>query len=239
VIYAVTDYLKVSGELRPDYSARVRVNGRTLMERRFSAADAMAPQPVRIQVPAGDLSAGAPSIEITKNGMGRLYWAARGDYYSAEQKHVLTGSSQLNVLREYYRLTPAKEGERIVYDLNPLEGQVSPGDVLAVRLTVSGGDWRYLMIEDPIASGTEFILRDDLYEVRNRPSWWAWFYSRREFRDDRAAFFQTYFSAGQQQYLYLLKVVNPGVFRVSPARVQPMYQPEALATSNARVVEVR
>ncbi len=39
------------------------------------------------------------------------------------------------------------------------------------------------------------------------------------------AIFQTYFPQGQQQYFYLLKVVNPGVFQVSPARVQPMYNP--------------
>jgi len=34
-------------------------------------------------------------------------------------------------------------------------------------------------------------------------------------------------------------VVNPGKFRVSPARVQPMYQPQFLATTESRTMEVR
>ncbi len=45
--------------------------------------------------------------------------------------------------------------------------------------------------------------------------------------------------AGQQQYFYLLKVVNPGLFQVSPARVQPMYQTGVMATSEARRLEVK
>ena len=53
------------------------------------------------------------------------------------------------------------------------------------------------------------------------------------------AIFQTYFPQGQQQYFYLLKVVNPGVFQVSPARVQPMYQPDVMATTEARRLEVK
>ena len=51
--------------------------------------------------------------------------------------------------------------------------------------------------------------------------------------------FQTYFPQGQQQYFYLLKVVNPGVFQVSPARVQPMYQLGVMATTESRRVEVK
>ena len=61
---------------------------------------------------------------------------------------------------------------------------------------------------------------------------------RREFHDDRAAFFQTYFN-GHQEYVYLLKIVNPGKFRISPASVQPMYQPSVLATTDAATLEVK
>ncbi len=42
-----------------------------------------------------------------------------------------------------------------------------------------------------------------------------------------------YFPQGQHEYVYLLKVVNPGIFRVSPTSVEPMYQPEYLSTSDA------
>ena len=67
--------------------------------------------------------------------------------------------------------------------------------------------------------------------------WWGFWFTRREFHDDRAAFFQTYFT-GIHEYVYLLKIVNPGKFRVSPAMVQPMYQTATQATSDAATVEV-
>ncbi len=57
--------------------------------------------------------------------------------------------------------------------------------------------------------------------------------------DDRMAIFETYFPQGQQQYFYLLKVVNPGIFQMSPARVQPMYQPNFLSTTESRRMEVK
>ncbi len=106
-------------------------------------------------------------------------------------------------------------------------------------LTVTGSEWKYLMLEDPIPAGTEFIERDAAYELRSKPPWWQYFFTRRELHDDRLAIFQTYFPQGQQQYFYLLKVVNVGVFQVSPARVQPMYQPGVMATSEARRLEAK
>ena len=123
--------------------------------------------------------------------------------------------------------------------LNPLNGPVAAGDIVAVRLTVTGSEWKYLMVEDPIPAGTEFIERDNVYEIRSKPPWWQYFFTRRELHDDRMAIFQTYFPQGQQQYFYLLKVVNPGVFQVSPARVQPMYQPGVMATSESRRLEAK
>ncbi len=118
-----------------------------------------------------------------------------------------------------------------MHNLEPLSGLVRQGDVLAVRLTLSGGEWRYLHVEDPIPAGAEFIEREDLYELREKPPWWRYWFSRRELRDNRAVFFQTWFDRSEQQYFYLLKVTNIGRFRINPARVQPMYQPQYLAST--------
>jgi uncharacterized protein YfaS (alpha-2-macroglobulin family) len=94
------------------------------------------------------------------------------------------------------------------------------------------------MVEDPIPAGTEFIEKDNLYDLTEKPNWWNSWYTRREFHDDRATFFQTYFNRSQE-YVYLLKVVNPGIFRVSPAKVEPMYQPNYFATSDPLTLEVK
>ena len=239
VVYGLTDYLRQSGELRPDFGVTVWVNDRPVLERRFGEADSLAGAPVEVRIPASQLASGQARIRLRKSGAGRLYWSARAEYYSTASRLVATGSVSLNLLRDYFRLAPAQEGGRIVYRLEPLEGAVRKGDVIAVRLTLTGGQWRYLMLEDPIPAGAEFIERDELYELQDKPPWWQSWYTRREFHDDRAAVFQTFFSRGQAQYFYLLKVVNAGRFQISPARVQPMYQPNYLATTESRVLEVR
>ena len=239
VIYGLTDYLKMSGELRPNFQVAVWLNGRQVLSRRFTAEDALAITAPVVRFLPEDLAATGNKVRITKTGQGRLYWSARAEYYSTEEKLERKGTVSLNLLREYFKLVPVREGERIVHRLEPLQGALHSGDVLVARLTVSGSNWRYLMVEDPIPAGTEFIERDDLYQIKDKPSWWYFWYTRREFHDDHAAIFQTYFGKGQMQYLYLLKVVNPGRFRVSPARVQPMYQPQYLATSESQTVEVQ
>jgi hypothetical protein len=185
------------------------------------------------------LAAGVNHIRVTTSGAGRLYYSARAEHYSTEDRLQKTGTVSLNLLRDYFRLVPARSGDKIVYDTVPLNGPVAPGDVLAVRLTVTGSEGKYMMIEDPIPAGAEFIERDNIYEIRNRPPWWQYYFTRRELHDDHLAIFQTYFPQGQQQYFYLLKVVNPGTFQVSPARVGPMYQPDITATTESRTLEVR
>ncbi len=238
VIYGLTDYLERTQELKPNYSVEVQVNGKTVATKNFTAADAMAAA-TTVTLNEAQLAPGANQVRIVKTGDGRLYWSARGDYYSNAPKVVNSGTFQLSTVREYYKLSPQQKDGRVVYHLDALSGPVQVGDTLAVRITVGGNDWKYLMIEDPIPSGTESIARDDLYELDDRPNWWSRWYSDRELRDDRTTFFNYYFPRGQHEYVYLLKVVNPGVFRVSPTSVLPMYQPEYLSTSGPFTVTVQ
>jgi uncharacterized protein YfaS (alpha-2-macroglobulin family) len=234
VVYGITDYLRASKELDPDFTAEVLVNGKSVLSRRFTAQDVMAVTPVTMHVDAASTN----RIEIRKTGGGRLYWSTRGSYYSSDKKLYRSGTLSLNIARDYYKLTSVNRDNKITYDLSPLSGPVASGDVLAVRVTVSGGTWKYLLVEDPIPAGTEFIERDELYEVNDKPTWWRNWYSRREFHDNRAAIFQTYFDQ-QHEYFYLLKVVNPGQFQISPASVQPMYQPGVLSTTDPSSLEVK
>ena len=239
VVFGLTDYLKITKEMNASFTATVFVNDKQAGSKQFTAADALAPGEFVVNLREADLNPAANRISVRMAGTGRLYWSVREEYSSTEPKLARTGTVALNILRDYYKLPPSKSGNSIVWDLNPLQGPVTPGDILAVRLTVTGGDWHYLMIEDPIPAGTEFIEKDDLYELREKPDWWGWWFTRRELHDNRMAIFQTYFGQGQQRYVYLLKVVNPGVFHVNPAKVQPMYQPNYFATTEARTIEAK
>ncbi|HTM48996.1 MAG TPA: MG2 domain-containing protein [Bryobacteraceae bacterium] len=239
VIFGLTPYLKASGELRPDFGVTVTVNGRQVSSAKFTAADGVSPVSHVIRLPAGELAGGANRIRIARNGEGRLYWSARGEYYSAGDNLAPTGSVSLNLSREYFKMVPSKEGAEIVYQLEPLQGPVQVGDLVAAKLTLTGGAWRYLLVEDPIPAGAEFIEKDELYKIRNQPPWWQRYFSRREYHDDHAAIFQEYFDGKQRQHFYVMKIVNPGRFRISPARVQPMYQPQYLSTTDSRLLEVQ
>jgi hypothetical protein len=237
VIYGLSDWLKASNELKPNLTATVYVNDKAVLTRSFDQAPGLSVPDLVLD--ESKLDAGVNHVRVSMQGQGRLYYSTRAEYYSTEDKLQKNGSASLNILRDYFKLVPNKTGDKIVYDAVPLDGPVASGDILAVRLTVSGSEWKYLLAEDPIPAGTEFIERDDNYEFKNRPPWWQYYFTRRELHDDRMAIFQTWFPQGQQQYFYLLKVVNPGSFQVSPARVQPMYQPGFLSTTESRRLEVK
>jgi hypothetical protein len=237
VIFGLTDYLKSTNELNPNLTATVYVNDQPVLTQKFDSSSAGSEASLTLD--ESKLKPGTNQIRVTGNGKGRVYYSARADYFTNEEKLQATGPLTLGIQRDYFLLTPSKGGAKIVWDLSPLNGPVSSGDVIAVRLTVSGAGWKYLLVEDPIPAGTEFIERDNLYELRSKPPWWYYWFTRREMHDDRMAIFQTYFYKNEEQYFYLLKVVNPGSFTVNPARVQPMYQPSFLATSESRRLEVQ
>ncbi|MGO9256596.1 MAG: alpha-2-macroglobulin family protein [Bryobacteraceae bacterium] len=237
VIYGLADYLKATHELNPDLNVTVSINGGPPVARKLDQDSIAAP--AELLLDDSKLQPGVNHLRISAAGAGRLYYSARIEYYSTERKLQNNGTISLNILRDYFKLTPAKDGDKIVYEAAPLNGPVASGDTLAVRLTVTGSEWKYLMIEDPIPAGTEFIERDNLYQFKERPPWWHYFFTRRELHDDRMAIFQTYFAQGQKEYFYLLKVVNPGTFQISPARAVPMYNHNVMATTDSRRLEVK
>jgi alpha-2-macroglobulin len=238
VIEGLTDYLTLSGELNNSSDVQVLVNGTVAGSRHFSPGDGFA-RPWKIDVPATQAGAGG-QVTIRKTGNGITYWSAESAWYSADKSLSQQGKVSLNITRDYYVLvkTQPKPTDPITYDLAPLNGPVHVGDIVAVKLAVSGSEWKYLLAEDPIPSGTEFLDHTDLYKLNSKPDWWADWFTRKEFHDDRAAFFNTEFN-GRREYVYLLKVVNPGKFAISPAQAGPMYQPNVEATTDPATLEVQ
>ncbi len=241
VIYGLTDVLKRSGELKPDYSVKVSVDGREVLSRAFSAEDALSPQPVKIRVPL-DGSKSRPAVTIARSGKGRLYVSQFWEYRStgAEAERTVPAGYPLKINRNYYRLTAQQEAGRIVYGMEPLEGSPKPGDLIAVRLSIfGGGDERYLLVDDPLPAGAEVIERDETYEIRGKPAWWRSWYERRELRDSHVTYYPWAVPKEGLEYVYLLRFTNAGVFRVAPARVEPMYRTNHLSWSEPKVLEVK
>ncbi len=227
--HGLTDYLRATKELNGNITATVYVNGSPVLAKKLDQTTALtAPELVL------DESKLKQANHIRGDGSdGRVYYFSPCVLLERRREAAKDRDGFAQSAADYFKLAPAKDGDKIVYDLNPLNGPVAVGDIVAVRLTVTGSEWKYLMVEDPIPAGTEFIERDSVYDLRNKPPWWQYFFTRRELHDDRMALFQTYFAQGQQQYFYLLKVVNPGVFQVSPRECSRCHQPGVMATSEA------
>lgn len=230
VIFGLVDYLAGSQELNAEFDAEVRVNGSSIGQHHFTPADAISGAAFDLNLPAEKLQA-HNTVEIIRRGTGRVYWSAQGNYYSTERRLYQKGALSLNLTRDYFRLVSTQEKGNIVYRLDPLTGPVQPGDTLAVHIAINGSPAKYLLMEDPIPAGTEFIQHEDSYNIKGLPPYWTYWYTRREFHDDRAVIFASDFGGKQESY-YLLKVVNPGSFSISPAKVEPMYQPGIQATSD-------
>jgi len=238
VIGGLTDYLALSGELANSSDVEVLLDGVSLGKRHFAPADALG-QPWKLRIPAAQAAAGG-QIVIRKSGDGLTYWSAERQWYSADRGLFQSGQRALNISRDYYLLTKRQEkpDAPITYDMVPLHGPVHVGDIVAVRLHLGGSVWKYLLAEDPIPSGTEFLEHPELYRLNDRPKWWDQWCTRKEFHDDRAAFFDTEFDI-YHEFVYLLKVVNPGKFPISPAQAGPMYQPNVQATTDPATLEVQ
>ena len=238
VIGGLTDYLALSGELANSSDVEVLVNGASAGTRHFGPDDGFA-LPWRIKVPAAQVGNGG-QITVRKSGNGITYWSTESAWYSADKRLYQSGQLALNITRDYYVLqkNQPKPTDPITYDLVPIKGPVHVGDIVAVRLALSGSSWKYLLAEDPIPAGTEFLPNTGLYTLNHKPDWWADWFTRKEFHDDRAAFFNTEFS-GRREYVYLLKAVNPGKFVISPAQTGPMYQSNVEATTDPATLEVQ
>ena len=220
-ILGLIDYLKVSRELSPDYDVEVYLNGENVLTQHISSAAAS--QTFSIYRKANEV-AGTNDIRIVKRGKGVIYFSSSLDYYTGEDEVAARGSADLNLTREYFRLSVVEGGYKLKWKTEPLSGEIHSGDMLVVRLKLNGAKARHLLIEDPIPAGAEQVesvgnLNLDYTTGRDWTDW----YSSREFRDNRTVFFLDYFD-GKATYQYAMQVQVPGQFRVAPARAELMYR---------------
>jgi uncharacterized protein YfaS (alpha-2-macroglobulin family) len=212
----------------------VIVNGTPAGSHTFTRESLVASTPVLVTAPA---NAGANSVRIVARGTGTVHWTAAAEYFDPAAATHRRGSSDLAITRSYGKLESIRQNGRLVYREAAITGPLQTGDVVAVRLTVAGGgDWRYLLVEDPIPAGTEALRARASYPLQRDVAWAR--VSQEEFRDDRSAFFLEQLEKGRADLVYLLKVVSEGTFRAAPARVVPMYVPDVHASSEPFTVTV-
>ncbi|MGE0363658.1 MAG: alpha-2-macroglobulin [Vicinamibacterales bacterium] len=230
----VLAYMRARRDTGAVGTVEVVVNGATVGTHTFTRESLVASTPITITAPA---VGGANSVRLVSRGTGTVHWTATAEYFDPTAAQHRRGSSDLAITRSYARLESIRQNGRLVYREVPITGPLQTGDVVAVRLAVAGGgDWRYLLLEDPIPAGTEAVTRRDSYPLARETPWAR--LSHEEYRDERSAFFLEALERGRADVLYLLKVVSDGTFRASPARVTPMYVPDVHASSEPFTVQV-
>jgi len=220
----------VSRELEADYSLEIYVNGEQVLQRQMTAADASSAQVFTVQRRGGEVGA-TNEVRVVKHGNGVLYLATTLTHYTNDEQTAEQGVPQLKLHREYMRLKVVeKDGGELGWQVEPLTGDVRSGDIIVSRLRLEGEKGQYILIEDPIPAGCEQVEEVSGINLNHDEKDWSDWYSSREFRDNRAVLFVNYFD-GKAQFQYAMRVQVPGQFRVAPARVERMYEPDIRANS--------
>jgi uncharacterized protein YfaS (alpha-2-macroglobulin family) len=226
-IFGLIEYVKVSHELSPSYDLEVYVNGETVVAERVG--DANGTQTFVVSRKGGAVGE-TNHVRVVKRGKGTLYFSTSIDYYTNDENVAAHGSGDLNITREYLRLKVETMGYSLRWATEPLTGDVQSGDMIVVKLRVTGNEGRHMMIEDPIPAGAEQLQSVGNLNLDSRQTGWSDWYSAREFRDQRTVFFIDHFD-GDVTFQYAMRVQIPGEFVVAPTRVEFMYQPERNANT--------
>ena len=229
-ISGLIDYVKVSHELNPAYDLEIYFNGETVLTEHVT--DASSPRVFIVDRKWGAVG-DSNQIRVVKRGKGMLYFSSSIAYYTNDEIIPPQASADLAVTREYRRLKVEPDGYNLKWTTTPLTGEIHSGDVIVVKLHVTGKAARHLMLEDPIPSGAEQIESVGNLNLSYSDRNWTDWYSSREFRDRRTVFFLDRFD-GDATFQYAMRVQIPGEFIVAPARVELMYQPGIHANTGSQ-----
>lgn len=245
VVEAFADYLKATGEAKPNLSLELLVDGELkksveiTAETLFTFDNAL--------VLAGEaLSAGEHTVELRKKGDGPIYFNGYLTNFTLEDD-IQAAGLELKVNRKFYKLTPAEataavaggRGEAIEqrvekYDRTEIKSlqELTSGDLVEIELVVdSKNDYEYILLEDMKAAGFEPVEVRSGYNGNELGAYV-------EYRDERVALFCRTLARGQHSVSYRLRAEIPGRFSALPAKASGMYAPELRANSDEFKVRI-
>lgn len=246
VVMTLTDYLRVSGELKPDLAYELTVNGQRIATKTLTAADAFS-APSQFTINREFIRDGGNDIRIVrKGGTSPVYFAAHANFFSREEPLKAAGN-EIFVRREYYKLVSSPTLLKgFVSERQPLrEGEsVASGTRIETVLTIEAkNNYDYLLFEDLKPAGFEAVeLRSGqpLYAYQMKQSQLKpgesanpdpqpainsrWVYQ--ELRDRKVAMFIDRLPEGVWQIRYEMRAEAPGTFHALPVLGHAMYVPE-------------
>jgi uncharacterized protein YfaS (alpha-2-macroglobulin family) len=159
-VLALNDYLRRSGEAKPDLEYEVLVNGQSLVSKRLTASDALS-APSQFAVPRDLIRDGANDILIRRrSGTSPLYFSTQARFFSLEEP-IKAAGNEIFVRREYFKLVGRPTLLKgYVYDRVPLRDgeEVASGERIEVVVTIEAkNNYEYLLFEDLKPAGFEAV----------------------------------------------------------------------------------
>lgn len=238
VIFALTDYLKLTDELNPDFDITVYVNDKKINSASFTKDDIYsASKTIKLNWNENVLRKGKNKVRVVKSGKGTVYFSSMNEYYSTDIK-AAAKTSAFKIRRDYYILNPVQDGDRIVYEKIRFDGYVKSGQDILVKTFVTGPaeEHDYFILEDMLPSGFEIVKKSDEYFIKDENDYrydyyyrdyrsWRWQYADREYRDEKVSFFVTK-TRKEMDFSYIIKAQIPGRYSVASSQGYLMYYPE-------------
>lgn len=245
-IEALADYLRASGEDRPDETVEIILDGKKQKEVRIKAEDLFTFDN-RFVLRGDAITTGRHEVEVRKTGAGPLYYNAYLSTFTLED-WIGRAGLEVRVNRHVYKLVRDDQmvhvagergqavGERVEhYKRVELKNDdvLTSGDLVEVELEIdSMNDYEYLMFEDMKAAGFEPVDLQSGYTANALGAYM-------ELRDNRVTFFVHALPRGKHSVSYRLRAEIPGRFSALPARASAMYAPELRANSDEIKLSVR
>jgi uncharacterized protein YfaS (alpha-2-macroglobulin family) len=245
-VEAFADYIKASGEDRPDQAIQVVLDGKVVKEVKVNSSNLFSFD--NTFVLSGDaLAGGDHTLELRKQGTGPLYWNAYVSYFTLQDFIPKTGL-EVKVERRVYRLKPVDKEIDVAgsrnqaikqkvekYERIPVQNgdTVTSGDLIEIELLVeSKNDYEYILLEDFKAAGFEPV---DVRSGYTGNALGAYV----EFRDETVDFFVRRLMRGTHSVSYRLRAEIPGKFSALPTTISAMYAPELRGNSNEIKLKIR
>jgi uncharacterized protein YfaS (alpha-2-macroglobulin family) len=245
-IEAMADYLKASGEDRPDMTVEIWLDGKKHKEEKITTANLFTFDNKLVLV--GDaVKSGKHTLEVKRKGSGPVYFNAYLTNFTLED-FITRAGLEIRVNRKVYKLTrveekikaPGSRGQALdqaveKYARTELANlaELKSGDLVEVELEIeSKNDYEYVCFEDPKAAGFEPMLVRSGYVPNSMGAYM-------ELRDEKVTFFVRHLARGRHSLSYRLRAEIPGNFSAMPTRAFAMYAPELRGNSDEIRLRVR
>ena len=240
-VMALTDWMRTTGELQPDYTMHVELNGETLLDTQATPETVRQSSTLRVQV-ADLLHDQANLLAVTHGeGPGVLYYTAHlRAFLPVPEVEALDRG--IIVDRRYSLATDP--------DRTPIESAPVGTNVRVTLTIIAPNDLHYVVVEDPIPAGSDAVDPglNTSQQIGTQPEvdvtdplsrgWGWWYFSHTEFRDEKVVIYATYLPAGTYEYSYTIRAGLAGEYNVIPTTGQEFYFPEVYGRSAGTVFTI-